>query len=450
MTLYRDLPNASNIVESVHPKICQAGTFRLLRPVGHTSKLLATKASLIAYNPTMPPRQIMHVDLDAFFASIEQRDHPEYQGRPLVVGAQPGQRGVVATCSYEARQYGVHSAMPISEAARRLPPEAVYVRPRISRYLAVSHKIMTILNQISPLVEPVSVDEAFLDISGLQRLSGSPEQIALRTKQLILEATGLTASVGIGPNRLIAKLASDFNKPDGLTLVPPDRVQAFLDPQPLSVLRGVGRKTAPLLQKRGLRSVSDVRSLGLTELRRLLGDLAGSRIHDQARGIASDRIVPGRARKSISKETTFSEDVVDPEALRDTLLWAAQEVGHIARQEGLKGLCITLKIRFRDFETHTRSWTLSTPTAADQTIFRQAWEGYQGESWGGRPVRLIGVGLSGWDSEETAESGQADLFGDETNAQADDREERLYQTLDEVSEKFGRSCVRFGLQRNKK
>ncbi len=398
----------------------------------------------------MTPRLIMHVDLDAFFAAIEQRDHPEYQGRPLVVGAQPGQRGVVATCSYEARRFGVRSAMPISEAARRLPPDAVYVPPRMSRYLSVSQQIMSILHQVSPLVEPVSVDEAFLDISGLQRLTGSPEQIALRTKQLILQTTGLTASVGIGPNRLIAKLASDFRKPDGLTLVTPERVQAFLDPQPLTVLRGLGRKTAPLLLKRGLRTVSDVRNLGLTELRRLLGDLAGSRIHEQARGIASDRIVPGRARKSISKETTFGEDVTDPETLRDTLLWAAQEVGHIARQEGLKGRCISLKIRFRDFETHTRSWTLPTPTSADRTIFRQAWEGYQGQAWTSRSVRLIGVGLSGWEAGETDESGQADLFGGETNAQLDGREERLYQTLDEVSEKFGRSFVRFGLQRNKK
>ncbi len=398
----------------------------------------------------MTARLIMHVDLDAFFASIEQHDHPEYQGRPLVVGAQPGHRGVVATCSYEARRFGVRSAMPISEAARRLPPEAVYVRPRMNRYLAVSQEIMSILNQVSPLVEPVSVDEAYLDISGMQRLIGTPEAIGRRTKQLIQEATGLTVSVGIGPNRLIAKLASDFHKPDGLTFVPVQRVQAFLDPLPLTVLRGLGRKTAPLLQREGLRSVADVRGLSLLELRRLLGDLAGSRIHDQARGIASDRIVPGRERKSISKETTFAEDVTDPDTLRDTLRWAAQEVGHIARQEALKGHCVTLKIRFRGFETHTRSWTLSVPTAADQTIFRQVWEGYLGASWGGRAVRLIGVGLSGWESDATDPQLQGELFADEANPQFDDREERLYQALDEVSDKFGRSSVRFGLQRNKK
>jgi DNA polymerase IV len=397
----------------------------------------------------MTARLIMHVDLDAFFASIEQHDHPEYQGRPLVVGAQPGQRGVVATCSYEARQFGVRSAMPISEAARRLPPEAVYVRPRMARYLGVSQEIMSILTQVSPLVEPVSVDEAYLDISGMQRLIGTPETIGRRTKQLIQEATGLTVSVGIGPNRLIAKLASDFRKPDGLTFVPVQRVQAFLAPLPLTVLRGVGKKTAPLLQRQGLRSVADVRGLTLLELRKLLGDLAGSRIYDQARGIASDLILPGRARKSISKETTFAEDVTDPDTLRDTLRWAAQEVGHIARQEALKGHCVTLKIRFRGFETHTRSWTLSVPTSADQTIFRQAWEGYQGESWQGRPVRLIGLGLSGWESGATSLPLQGELFTDETNPPSDEREERLYQTLDEVSDKFGRSSVGFGLQRKK-
>ncbi|MFC1364570.1 MAG: DNA polymerase IV, partial [gamma proteobacterium symbiont of Ctena orbiculata] len=224
----------------------------------------------------------MHIDLDAFFASIEQRDHPEYQGRPLVVGAEPGKRGVVATCSYEARRYGVHSAMPISEAFRRLPPETIYLRPDIARYGEVSRRIMTALEAISPLVEKVSVDEAFLDISGMERLIGPPERIGHRAKAVIHEAVGLTASVGIGPNRLIAKLASDYQKPDGLTLVMADQVEAFLDPQPLTVLRGLGAKSAPLLQRLGLRTVGDVRRLSLQELRQQLGVLAGTKIHGQA------------------------------------------------------------------------------------------------------------------------------------------------------------------------
>ncbi|MBT3024259.1 MAG: DNA polymerase IV [Candidatus Thiodiazotropha sp. (ex Lucina aurantia)] len=396
----------------------------------------------------MSQRLIMHIDLDAFFASIEQRDHPEYQGRPLVVGAKPGKRGVVATCSYEARRYGVRSAMPISEAVRRLPPETVYLRPSMTRYGEVSRQIMRALEGISPAVEKVSVDEAFLDISGMQRLIGPPEVIGRRAKSVILEGVGLTASVGIGPNRLIAKLASDFRKPDGLTIVLADQVQAFLDPQPLTVLRGLGAKSAPVLQRIGLRTVADVRRLSLLELRRHLGDLAGTKIHEQAHGIASDRVHLDSERKSISKETTFNEDITDPEIVRDTLHWAAQEVGYIARQEGRRGSIVTVKIRFQGFETHTRSRTLTTPTSTDKEIFQQAWELYQSEQWVGRPVRLVGLGVSGWASDAAKAAEQADLF-DEITADHAPKQERLYQTMDAVSDKFGRKSVRFGVRRRK-
>ncbi|MEW8647222.1 MAG: DNA polymerase IV [Candidatus Thiodiazotropha endolucinida] len=396
----------------------------------------------------MSQRLIMHIDLDAFFASIEQRDHPEYQGRPLVVGAKPGKRGVVATCSYEARRYGVRSAMPISEAVRRLPPETIYLRPSMTRYGEVSQQIMQALEGISPAVEKVSVDEAFLDISGMQRLIGPPEVIGRRAKSVILESVGLTASVGIGPNRLIAKLASDFRKPDGLTIVLADQVQAFLDPQPLTVLRGLGAKSAPVLQRIGLRTVADVRRLSLLELRRHLGDLAGTKIHEQAHGIASDRVHLDSERKSISKETTFNEDITDPEIVRDTLHWAAQEVGYIARQEGRRGSIVTVKIRFQGFETHTRSRTLTTPTSTDKEIFQQAWELYQSEQWAGRPVRLVGLGVSGWASDAAKAAEQADLF-DEITADHAPKQERLYQTMDAVSDKFGRKSVRFGVRRRK-
>ncbi|MBT3040913.1 MAG: DNA polymerase IV [Candidatus Thiodiazotropha sp. (ex Ctena orbiculata)] len=396
----------------------------------------------------MSQRLIMHIDLDAFFASIEQRDHPEYQGRPLVVGAKPGKRGVVATCSYEARRYGVRSAMPISEAVRRLPPETVYLRPSMTRYGEVSRQIMQALEGISPAVEKVSVDEAFLDISGMQRLIGPPEVIGRRAKSVILEGVGLTASVGIGPNRLIAKLASDFRKPDGLTIVLADQVQAFLDPQPLTILRGLGAKSAPVLQRIGLRTVADVRRLSLLELRRHLGDLAGTKIHEQAHGIASDRVHLDSERKSISKETTFNEDITDPEIVRDTLHWAAQEVGYIARQEGRRGSIVTVKIRFQGFETHTRSRTLTTPTSTDKEIFQQVWELYQSEQWVGRPVRLVGLGVSGWARDAAKAAEQADLF-DEITADHAPKQERLYQTMDAVSDKFGRKSVRFGVRRRK-
>jgi DNA polymerase-4 len=390
-------------------------------------------------------RLVMHVDLDAFYAAIEQRDHPQWRGVPVVVGAEPGKRGVVATCSYEARRYGVHSAMPISEAARRLPPETVYVRPRMPDYARVSRQVMAVLGTISPVVEKVSIDEAFLDVSGLERLIGPPEIIGQKTKAAIREAVALTASVGIGPNRLIAKLASDCQKPDGLTVVRPEQVRAFLDPMPLTVLRGVGAKTAPRLQRLGLETVGDIRRLDLEALRRHLGAQAGTHVYSQARGVADDQVYPATERKSISKETTFAEDVTDPALLKDTLRWAAQEVGFIARDEGRKGAVVTLKIRFRPFETHTRSRTLPVQTASDGDLFRAAWSLFASEPWAGKPVRLIGLGLSGW---EEGRGVQGDLFGTEAS-EPHPRDQRLDDTLDAIRRKFGVGYLQRGLSRRR-
>ncbi|NEV60801.1 DNA polymerase IV [Thiorhodococcus minor] len=386
----------------------------------------------------------MHVDLDAFYAAVEQRDRPEWRGLPLVVGAEPGKRGVVATCSYEARAFGVHSAMPMAEAVRRLPPETVYVRPAMEHYMRVSRQILTVLDGISPVVEKVSIDEAFVDISGLERLMGPPEVIGRTVKARIREAVGLRASVGIGPNRLIAKLASDAQKPDGLTVVAADQVGSFLDPMPLGVLRGVGAKTAPKLARLGLQTVGDVRRLPLEELRRHLGARAGTQVHLQARGIADDHVDPRRTRKSISKETTFAADVTHGWVLEDSLRWAAQEVGYWARHEGRKGRVVTLKIRFRPFETHTRSQTLKAPTASDVEIFDAAWTLFRFEPWAGRPVRLIGLGISGWDGADAGR--QLDLF--ETAAPEPPRErERLDTTLDAIRDKFGAGRIQRGLPR---
>jgi len=385
----------------------------------------------------------MHVDLDAFYAAIEQRDHPQWRGLPVVVGAEPGKRGVVATCSYEARRYGAHSAMPISEAARRLPSDTVYVRPRMVDYARVSRQVMKALGAVSPVIEKVSIDEAYLDVSGLERLVGPPEVIGQRAKVAIREAVSLNASVGIGPNRLIAKLASDYGKPDGLTVVMPEQVREFLDPMPLTVLRGVGAKTAPRLQRMGLKMVGDVRNLTLEELRRHLGARAGTQVHLQARGIADDRVFPASARKSISKETTFAVDVVGPAVLRDTLRWAAQEVGFLARQEGLTGSVVTLKIRFHPFETYTRSRSLAVRTASDGVIFQAAWDLFQAEAWAGRPVRLIGLGLSGWDQQGCA---QPDLFGAEAS-ELNPQGQRLDDTIDAIRQKFGKGCLQRGLNR---
>jgi DNA polymerase-4 len=387
----------------------------------------------------------MHVDLDAFYAAVEQRDRPDWRGLPVVVGAEPGKRGVVATCSYEARRFGVRSAMPMGEAVRRLPSNTVYVRPRMGHYAAVSRRVMAALESISPVIEQVSIDEAYLDVSGLKRLIGLPAVVGARAKAAIREAVSLTASVGIGPNRLIAKLASDFQKPDGLTVVPPEGVQAFLDPMPLTVLRGVGVKTAPQLRAMGLTTVADVRRLPLAELRRQLGARAGTEHYQQAQGIADDHVYPATERKSISKETTFGEDVRDAAVLRDTLRWAAQEVGFLARHAGRKGSVVTLKIRLQPFETHNRSRTLSVPTASDREIFRSAWGLFESTTWAGRPVRLIGVGLSGFEEPEGL---QPDLFA-AAPAQPARADERLDATLDAIRMKFGQGYIQRGPARRK-
>jgi DNA polymerase-4 len=389
-------------------------------------------------------RLIMHVDLDAFYAAIEQRDHPEWRGRPLVVGTAPGQRGVVATCSYEARRFGVHSAMPIAQAVRRLPPETVYVRPRMARYAQVSEQVMAVLATISPLLERVSIDEAYLDVSGLAALVGPPAVIGQRVKARIWDAVGLTASVGIGPNRLIAKLACEARKPDGLTVVPAEQVDAFLAPMPCTALRGVGAKTAPKLAQLGVETVADVRRLPLETLRRHLGARAGAHLAQQAQGIADDRVDSARPRKSISKETTFPEYVTDPCLLADTLRWAAQEVASLARQAQRLGHVVTLKIRFHPFETHTRSRTLKVPTADEGALFRTAWSLFQTAPWSGRPVRLIGLGISGWPDLDV--TGQPDLF-DALVAEPQPQPDRLAATLDAIRSRFGPQAIQRGLSR---
>ena len=263
-------------------------------------------------------RWIMHLDMDAFYAAVEQRDDPRLRGRPVVVGAQPGGRGVVATCSYEARTFGIRSAMPINEAYRRCP-QAAFIRPRMDHYTAVARQIREVMAAYSPLVEPASIDEAYLDVSGLDRLIGPPETIGSRIKADIRTTVGLTASVGIGPNRLVAKIASEFAKPDGLTVVPPERVLDFLGAQPVGVLRGLGAKTLPKLTRVSIGTVADLRRLSLEQLQALVGARAAVDLYQQARGIASDRVGDGAGRKSLSKETTFGTDVGDPRLLRDTL-----------------------------------------------------------------------------------------------------------------------------------
>jgi DNA polymerase-4 len=378
-----------------------------------------------------------HADLDAFYASVEERDCPDYRDRPVVVGALPGHRGVVAAANYRARAFGIHSAMPIAEAYRRCP-DAVYLRPDMAKYAEVSRQIFQVLGTLAPVVEPVSVDEAYLDLTGLERLIGPPEKVGREIKRRILEETGLRVSVGIGPNRLIAKLASEHRKPDGLMVVPPDQVLDFLAPMPVANLRGVGRETRKILARLGIKTVAQLRTVPLRYLEQALGKRAAASLNAQAMGIASADVKNGRSRKSISKETTFEEDVRDHSTLRDVLRVLAAQVASTARRENLSGSVVTLKIRYTGFETHTRQHSLTAPTHDERVILREAWRLFCHGNLPVRPVRLIGVGISRWEMPQPA---QAALF---SPPEQHDRDERLLETIDRAAARFGKGALQLG------
>jgi DNA polymerase-4 len=380
------------------------------------------------------------MDLDAFFASCEQLEHPEYRGLPVVVGARPGHRGVVAAASYEARRFGIHSAMPISEAFRRCP-DAVFLRPDMEKYRRHSRQVFQILETLAPVVEAASIDEAYLDVSGLEKLLGTPAAIGHEIKQRILDGTGLTASVGIGPNRLIAKLGSEHRKPDGLTVVFPEQVLDFLAPMPVANLRGLGRQTQKVFSRLGISTVQQLRAFPLPLLEQHLGKKAAASFHRQAMGIASDQILPGQRRKSISKETTFETDIRDNTRLHDALRGLAADVARTARREGLSGAVVTLKIRFAGFETCTRQYTRTTPTCDEREMLKTAWQLFLDGKLPDKPVRLIGIGLSDW---EEGQPTQADLF-DQPEQQQDNK--RLLATIDAVTEKFGKQLLQVGVPR---
>jgi DNA polymerase-4 len=387
-------------------------------------------------------RWIAHLDLDAFFASCEQRDHPEYRGRPVVVGALPGHRGVVAAASYEARSFGIHSAMPISDAHRRCP-HAVFLRPDLEKYRRVSRRVFRILESVTPTLEAASIDEAYLDVTGLEKLIGPPETVGRELKRRILAGTGLTASVGIGPNRLIAKLGSEHCKPDGLTVVAADQVLDFLAPMPVSSLRGLGRQTQRTFARLGIRTVAQLRACPLKRLEQYLGKKAAADFHRQAFGLASDEVVPERRRKSISKETTFETDLRDRVLLKDALRGLAAEVARTARREGLAGCVVMLKIRFTGFETHTRQ-RRGSATNDERDILRTAWALFVEGGLPTKAVRLIGVGISDWEEPQAA---QGDLF-DPIHERREDQ--RLLETLDEVTDRFGEGALRLGAPRRRK
>lgn len=393
----------------------------------------------------MPEPLIAHVDLDAFFASVEQRDNPDYRGKPLIVGALPGGRGVVAACSYEARVFGIHSAMPISQAYRACP-DGIYVRPTMSKYTDESRRIMQVLDDLVPAVEKASVDEAYLDISGLEKILGSPEKIGATIRERIEEATGLTASVGIGPNRLIAKLGSEACKPDGLKVVRPDEVLDFLAPMPIRNLRGMGKQTLKKIAALNISTISEFRDVPWATLEAHLGKRATESFLKQAQGQASSNIVTERQRKSISKETTFSEDVTDTEELHDVLRDLASQVARTARKEQLAGRVVNLKVRYEGFETHTRQSSLDHPTHDERTMLNTAWKLFNKSALPKKPVRLIGIGISGW-ADKAANQEQADLFSESVTNKTD---EKILDAIDKLTDKYGKPLLKVGLGKQKR
>ena len=379
---------------------------------------------------------ILHVDMDAFYASVEERDHPELVGRPLIVGGTPDGRGVVAAANYVVRKFGVHSAMPTATALR-LCPTAIVVPPRMDHYAAISEQIREIFLRFTPLVEPLSLDEAFLDVTGTEGLFGPPVEVARQIKRAILLEAGLVASVGVAPNKYLAKVASDLQKPDALVVVDPDRVQEFLDPLPVGRLWGVGRVTGSHLEQLGLQTIADLRSIGRDELRRHFGE-HGDHFWELAHGIDNRRVVPDREAKSISHEATFATDLSERETLRAWLLELTEHVGRRVRRHGLRGRTVQIKVRFADFRTITRAETLPQATDTTQSIWETAAVLLEKCLPAGRfGIRLLGVGLSRF---EAAASIQQTLF-EEPEQQ---KRAQLDTVADQILAKFGRASLSRG------
>ncbi len=338
------------------------------------------------------PEPILHVDMDAFYASVEQRDDPSLKGRPVVVGGAGG-RGVVAAASYEARRFGVHSAMPMVRA-RRLCPDLVIVANRFDRYREVSGEVMAILKDVTPLVEPLSLDEAFLDVAGAVRLFGEPPEIGELIRTRVRDTLDLPCSVGVGPTKSVAKLLSGKAKPDGLVHWRADEVVGRLRPLPVRDLWGAGPKTVERLESFGLATIGAVADTDLRTLQRLVGDVAGTRLHELARGQDPRRVSTTEPAKSISAESTFDEDIDDPELLHRHVLRLSEKVGRRLRASGHAGRTITLRVRFASFETITRSATLPAPTDRTHDITTVATALLDALRLERVRIRLLGVGVS--------------------------------------------------------
>jgi DNA polymerase-4 len=394
-----------------------------------------------AKNLLMSSKTILHIDMDAFFAAVEQHDHPELKGKPVVIGSPPDKRGVVSTCSYEARKFGIHSAMP-SRTAFKCCPHAVFLPPNMKRYHEVSGQIMEIFRRFTPLVEPLSCDEAFLDVTGAHYLFGDGPEIARKIKAAVLQETGLTCSVGVASNMFLAKIASDLNKPDGLTIVPDSEklIAAFLAPLPVKRMWGAGKKTQTLLEAHRIRTIGDLQTVDPVKLAAWVGENTAASFRRLAFGIDGRELATESEEKSISNEITFDEDQRNAEVVEAALLDLADKVGTRLRLAGFYAATAQIKVRWTDFSTITRQRRLDPPCCDDITLRETALELFRKENLHSA-VRLIGFGVSGL--RRTADAPQLDLF-QTSEKKISGRREQLSRAVDRIRDRFGRKSVRRG------
>jgi len=377
---------------------------------------------------------ILHIDMDAFYASVEELDNPDLKGRCVVVGGQ-SERGVVSAANYEARKFGIHSAMPIFQARKRCPG-AVFLPPRMSRYREVSVQVMSILREFSPLVEPISIDEAYVDVTGCERLFGGVEEIALRIKRRIRQEVDLTCSVGGAPIKFLAKIASDMDKPDGLTIITKEMVEGFIESLPIQKVPGVGKNTLEKLRLMGIRNLADVQRYPEEVLKKRLGTF-GSRLARFARGVDRSAVTPAAETKSVSAEETLPTDTDDTGLLKRYILGQAERIARELRKLGVGGRTISIKVKASDFRQATRSVTIREATQSSDVIIREAYRLLERHRMS-KKIRLIGVGVSHLVS--VAEPVQMDIFAKNDTHPYHRRE--LDEAIDRITERFGRDAIK--------
>ena len=381
-------------------------------------------------------KAIIHLDMDAFYPAVEVLDNPALKGKPVIVGG-GRERGVVSSASYEARKFGVHSAQPMA-TAMRLCPEGIFLPVRMSRYKEVSERVFKIFYRFTPLVEPLSIDEAFLDVTGSTRLFGEPIEIAKKIKQMVLEETGLTVSAGVAPSKFVAKIASDIDKPDGLTVVPTYRVRDFLDPLPIMKMWGVGKVTQEALARLNIHAFKNLRQVPAKVLEQEFGK-HGLKMHLLSMGVDERGVVPEHDAKSIGHEETFPQDIINLDGAKKELLSLSNRVARRMRREAVTGRTITLKVKYSDFVQKTRSMTLPHSTDDGLEIYSTACSLLEKTDVGKRPVRLLGISLSQLSNLGLEE--QLSLFNQNV---ASKKRKDLNTALDSLSERFGDKSIRPG------